>query len=638
MACRDRRLGHPFLEHREPEQPGDADAGRPGADEHDPRVGEPRAEAAQAGQHAGDHDRGGALDVVVEGRHAVPVAVEDAQRVVLLEVLPLDDAARPDLGHALDERLDQRVVGRPAQPRRPMAEVQRVGEQRRIVGPDVERDRQRSGPGGCRCRRVQRELADRDGHPAGALVAEAEDPLVVGDDDEPDVVVRALAQELRDPVAVGRRDPRAARPPDDVAELLARPPDRRRVDDRQELLEVLGERPGRTASRCGPGARPARCTARARRPCAAGARARGRSAPRSSGSRSGSSPRSRNASRSGSLKARSLVSSRLPRRAGPASAIDAGRPAAMASNGAGSGRIQARIPAGSAPPCRSEPRRPVTISVPTMPYASWPGRWQMYRYVPGVAKVTVVVRLEPAGMRDLGRARAVDRLGAGAVALVGRRVADDPFVVDRVVVAQHDRERHAGRHDQPVRLVVRVVDPRSRRSRPWSGSAPAQAAAIAGQPEREERGRRPGRRAPAGERWSSDADRSGHRQRRAPPRRAARSRRCRRRSARSRRRAGALSSVRSGATAAPGRSSPAMTRDGAPAPGRVDREVEASCGAAASMLTLVSQRRRRDPAHAAVRAQVVEQRLGRRRAVVEDQAVGPASGPAAAPGRRSVSR
>ena len=42
---------------------------------------------------------------------------------------------------------------------------------------------------------------------------------------------------------VVRRDPRAARPPDDVAELLARPPDGRRVDDRQELLEVLGEHP-----------------------------------------------------------------------------------------------------------------------------------------------------------------------------------------------------------------------------------------------------------------------------------------------------------------------------------------------------------------------------------------------------------
>ena len=92
-------------------------------------------------------------------------------------------------------------------------------------------------------RRVERQLADRDRHPAGALVAEPEDPLVVGDDDEPDVVVRALAQELRDPVAVGRRDPDAAGPPDDVAELLDRAPDGRRVDDRQEFLEVLGEEP-----------------------------------------------------------------------------------------------------------------------------------------------------------------------------------------------------------------------------------------------------------------------------------------------------------------------------------------------------------------------------------------------------------
>ena len=132
--------------------------------------------------------------------HAVAVAIEDPQRVRLLEVLPLDDAVGPDLGDARDERLDQLVVGRPAQPRRAMADVQRVGQQGRIVGPDIERDGQRQRRMDAARRRVQRELADRDGHAAGALVAEAQDPLVVGDDDEPDVLVRALAQELRDPV------------------------------------------------------------------------------------------------------------------------------------------------------------------------------------------------------------------------------------------------------------------------------------------------------------------------------------------------------------------------------------------------------------------------------------------------------
>ena len=124
-----------------------------------------------------------------------------------------------------------------------MAEVERVGEQERVVRPDVERDRQGQRRVDPRRRRVERELADRDRHPAGALVAEAEDPLVVGDDDQPDVVVRAVSEQLRDPVDVGRGDPQAARPADDVAELLAGPPDRRGVDDRQELLGVLGQEP-----------------------------------------------------------------------------------------------------------------------------------------------------------------------------------------------------------------------------------------------------------------------------------------------------------------------------------------------------------------------------------------------------------
>ena len=70
----------------------------------------PIREPAQPGQDPGHDDRRGPLDVVVERRHAIAVAVEDAQRVRLLEVLPLDDAARPDLGDALDEGLDQRVV------------------------------------------------------------------------------------------------------------------------------------------------------------------------------------------------------------------------------------------------------------------------------------------------------------------------------------------------------------------------------------------------------------------------------------------------------------------------------------------------------------------------------------------------
>ena len=153
------------------------------------------ARRPQPGQDPGQDHRGRALDVVVERRHAALVAVEQAQRVGLLEVLELDHAARPDLLDAADEGLDERVVLGAAQPRRPIAEVERIGEERRVVGPDVERDRQGQGRVDPAGRRVQRELADRDGHAAGALVAEPEDPLVVGHDDEPDVLERPLAQE-----------------------------------------------------------------------------------------------------------------------------------------------------------------------------------------------------------------------------------------------------------------------------------------------------------------------------------------------------------------------------------------------------------------------------------------------------------
>ena len=128
-----------------------------------------------------------------------------------------------------------------------------------------------------------------------------------------------------------------------------------------------------------------------------------------------------------------------------------------------------RGPGPAAGPPRAPGRRPPelqrlrqfprTTSVPTIPYASWPGRWQMNRYEPGVVNVIVVVRVVPAGIGHLGRARPVDRLGPGPVPLVDGRVADDQLVVDRVVVAQHERDRHAGRDADPRLVVVRVADP-----------------------------------------------------------------------------------------------------------------------------------------------------------------------------------
>jgi hypothetical protein len=90
---------------------------------------------------------------------------------------------------------------------------------------------------------VQRALADRNAHAAGALIAQPENPFIVGHHDQPHVVERCVAEDVVDPAGVLRCDPQSACLSEDVAELLARPPDRRRVDNGQEFLEVVAQNP-----------------------------------------------------------------------------------------------------------------------------------------------------------------------------------------------------------------------------------------------------------------------------------------------------------------------------------------------------------------------------------------------------------
>ncbi len=92
-------------------------------------------------------------------------------------------------------------------------------------------------------RGVERQLADRDAHAVRAEVAQAEDPLAVGDDDDRGVAVRPVAQDALDAAAVVGADEQAARPLEDVAELLAGETHRRRVDDRQHLVRVVDDDP-----------------------------------------------------------------------------------------------------------------------------------------------------------------------------------------------------------------------------------------------------------------------------------------------------------------------------------------------------------------------------------------------------------
>ena len=88
-------------------------------------------------------------------------------------------------------------------------------------------------------RRVEREFAHRDAHALGAQIAEAEDPLPIRHDDHVDLASGPVAEHLGDAPAVVRGYVKAARPTEDLAQLLAGLAHGRRVDDGHHLRGVV---------------------------------------------------------------------------------------------------------------------------------------------------------------------------------------------------------------------------------------------------------------------------------------------------------------------------------------------------------------------------------------------------------------
>ena len=88
---------------------------------------------------------------------------------------------------------------------------------------------------------VERQLAHGNAHAVRALVAQAQNALAVGHDDDADVVDGPVGQQFGDVAAVVGGDEQAARPAKDVAILLARLADRRRIDDGHHLFRVVDQ-------------------------------------------------------------------------------------------------------------------------------------------------------------------------------------------------------------------------------------------------------------------------------------------------------------------------------------------------------------------------------------------------------------
>ena len=63
-----------------------------------------------------------------------------------------------------------------------------------VVGSDIQHDRQRSRRMDAADQRVERELSDRNSKAACALIADAENALAVGYDNDIDLFVRPISQ------------------------------------------------------------------------------------------------------------------------------------------------------------------------------------------------------------------------------------------------------------------------------------------------------------------------------------------------------------------------------------------------------------------------------------------------------------
>ena len=92
------------------DEPGDPGARGARAQEDEALLAQRPAGRPDGGKNAGQDHRPGSLDVVVEARDAVAIAVQDPNRVVLLEVLPLQDRPRADLEDCADEGFEEVVV------------------------------------------------------------------------------------------------------------------------------------------------------------------------------------------------------------------------------------------------------------------------------------------------------------------------------------------------------------------------------------------------------------------------------------------------------------------------------------------------------------------------------------------------
>src|SRR5690348_3913676 len=90
---------------------------------------------------------------------------------------------------------------------------------------------------------VERQLANRYSHPTKPKIAQSQNALAIGDNDDANGAFAYVAQNRGDVVALRVGDIQAARPAVDVAVVLARLADLRCIDDGAHLANMFLEEP-----------------------------------------------------------------------------------------------------------------------------------------------------------------------------------------------------------------------------------------------------------------------------------------------------------------------------------------------------------------------------------------------------------
>ena len=144
-------------------------------------------------------------------------------------------------GHGLDVRVDEGVVALSAYPGVPVPDVRGIVQQTLAVGADIEHHRDHAGRVDAARRRVDRQLADRHFDAADAPIADSEDLLGVGRQDQVDIAGTGaeVGKRLLDRLGMVDGEIHAARTPALMVILLHRHADGQIVDDGDHFAQVF---------------------------------------------------------------------------------------------------------------------------------------------------------------------------------------------------------------------------------------------------------------------------------------------------------------------------------------------------------------------------------------------------------------